>query len=74
LRRLAELLAHLQAWPLLKDLVSRAREIDDPDARELAEDFASEYAPCWSATPGSDLKATPMEVVYEKATSRSIVI
>ena len=55
LRRLAELLAHLQAWPKLKNLVSRAREIDDPDAREVAADFAEKYAPCWSATPGSGL-------------------
>jgi hypothetical protein len=53
LRRLAELLAHLQAWPMLKNLVSRAEEIDDPDARELADDFSSKYAPCWAATPGS---------------------
>lgn len=55
LRRLAELLAHLQAWPLLKNLVSRAQEIDDPDAHEVADDFAGKYAPCWSATPGSGL-------------------
>lgn len=53
LRRLAELLAHLQAWPMLKNLVSRAQEINDPDAGEVADDFASTYAPCWSATPGS---------------------
>jgi hypothetical protein len=53
LRRLAELLAHLQAWPMLKNVVSRAQEIDDPDAREVADDFADKYAPCWSATPES---------------------
>jgi hypothetical protein len=53
LRRLAELLAHLQAWSMLKNLVSRAQDIDDPDAREVAYNFASKYAPRWSATPGS---------------------
>jgi hypothetical protein len=55
LRRLAELPAHLQAWPMLKNLVSRAQEIDDSNAHEVADEFASRYAPCWSATPGSDL-------------------
>lgn len=53
LRRLAELLAHIKAWPLLEKLVCRARDIDDPDAREVADDFADEYGLFWSATPES---------------------
>lgn len=49
LRRLAELLAHLHAWRQLQQLVTAAGEIDDPEAREVAEDFASKYANFWSA-------------------------
>ncbi len=53
LRRLAELLAHVQAWPLLKKLATRARDLDDPEARELADDVTSQYPLSWSAPPES---------------------
>lgn len=49
-RRIAELLAHIQAWPLLEQLIHRARTIDDPDMLELAEDF-DRYGPTWLAKP-----------------------
>lgn len=49
LRRLAELLAHLQAWPQLTKLVSAAEAVDDPEVRDLADDFASRYAQFLSA-------------------------
>ena len=43
LRRLGELLAHIQAWPLLNKLISRARDVGDPEAREIADDFTGQY-------------------------------
>jgi len=48
LRRLAELLAHIRALPLLEKLVVRARGIDDPEAREVADDFTDQYRLFWS--------------------------
>jgi hypothetical protein len=57
LRRLAELLAHINARPLLKKLLARARDIDDPEAREVADDFTDQYGPLRSPPPepGSNL-------------------
>ena len=51
LRRLAELLAHWHALPLLEKLVARARGIDDPQAREVADDFTDQYRLFWSLPP-----------------------
>ncbi|GIE85766.1 hypothetical protein [Actinoplanes regularis] len=39
-RRLAELLDHIQARDVLRELVNRAKTSADPDIREVAEDFA----------------------------------
>lgn len=56
LRRLAELLAHINALPLLEKLIARACRIDDPEARELADDFTDQYRLFWTAPsePGSN--------------------
>jgi hypothetical protein len=51
LRRLAGLLAHIQAWPLLKKLVSRARDIGDPEALEVADDFTGKYGRLFQSAP-----------------------
>ncbi|MBF6543361.1 hypothetical protein [Nocardia brasiliensis] len=48
--RIAELLTHIQAWPLLEQLIRRARAIDDPDMLELAEDY-DRHGPTWLAKP-----------------------
>jgi hypothetical protein len=48
-RRLAELLAHVQAWQLLADLTQRALASTDPDMREVGEDFTSSHGPMWQA-------------------------
>lgn len=48
-RRLAELLAHIQAWELLGELTRRALASADPDMREVGEDFTSSYGPLWQA-------------------------
>ncbi|MGW5129072.1 hypothetical protein ACWEQ7_34540 [Streptomyces sp. NPDC004069] len=46
-RRFAELLAHVEAWGLLGQLVARALTSDDPHTREVAEDFTESYGPMW---------------------------
>jgi hypothetical protein len=46
-RRLAELLAHLEHWSTLHELVEQAMTHDDPDIREVGEDFTEWYAPMW---------------------------
>jgi hypothetical protein len=48
-RRLAELLAHVQAWELLGELIRRALTSADADMREVGEDFTSSYGPLWQA-------------------------
>lgn len=48
-RRLAELLAHIQAWELLGELTQRALACADPDLREVGQDFTSSYGPLWQA-------------------------
>ncbi|MFB6839887.1 hypothetical protein [Streptomyces sp. NPDC056361] len=50
-RRLAELLAHVQAWELLSRLVGRALDTDDPDTHEVAEDFTEWHGPMWLCKP-----------------------
>jgi hypothetical protein len=50
-RRLAELLAHIKAWPLLEELVHRARAAGDPDLQEVGEDFEDAYGPMWLPRP-----------------------
>ncbi|MBY8879921.1 hypothetical protein [Actinacidiphila acidipaludis] len=42
--RLGDLLAYLQAWPLLRDLVQRALADADPEVREAGRFYADEYA------------------------------
>jgi hypothetical protein len=46
-RRLAELLAHVNAWELLGELTRRALASADPDTREVGDDFTSSYGPLW---------------------------
>ncbi|MFD5268802.1 hypothetical protein [Streptomyces sp. NPDC058335] len=50
-RRFAELLAHIEAWELLGQLVSRALDTADPDTHEVAEDFTQSYGPVWLSKP-----------------------
>ncbi|GLX03547.1 hypothetical protein [Microbispora sp. NBRC 16548] len=45
LRRMAELLGSIEAWQILRVLVQNAAGSDDPDAREVAEDFTGRYGP-----------------------------
>lgn len=47
-RRLAELLAHVQAWPVLHKLVLRALASDDPDTREVGDDVTAAHGAWWS--------------------------
>jgi hypothetical protein len=47
-RRLAELLAHVQAWTILHKLVLRALASDDDDTREVGEDFTASYGAWWT--------------------------
>ncbi|MFM9700234.1 hypothetical protein [Streptomyces europaeiscabiei] len=46
-RRFAELLAHVEAWELLGQLVARALTTDDPHTHEVAQDFTESYGPMW---------------------------
>ncbi|MFB7600041.1 hypothetical protein [Streptomyces sp. NPDC056160] len=46
-RRFAELLAHVEAWELLGQLVARALTTNDPHTHEVAEDFTESYGPMW---------------------------
>lgn len=46
-RRLAELLAHVEAWDILRQLTQRALTSDDLDTREVGEDFTTQYGPLW---------------------------
>lgn len=48
-RRLAELLAHTEAWQSLGELTRRALSSADPDTREVGEDFTTSYGPLWEA-------------------------
>jgi hypothetical protein len=48
-RRFAELLAHVEAWDVLRLLTQRALASDDPDTREVGEDFIEWYGPMWGA-------------------------
>ncbi|MDV9187793.1 hypothetical protein R6L23_06130 [Streptomyces sp. SR27] len=50
-RRFAELLAHIEAWDLLGQLAARAFTSDNPDTREVAEDFTETYGPLWLSKP-----------------------
>ena len=50
-RRLAELLAHINAWALLGALVARAIATDDPDTQEVGQDFLNSYGPMWLSNP-----------------------
>ncbi|MCY0932454.1 hypothetical protein OTB20_41220 [Streptomyces sp. H27-H1] len=50
-RRLAELLAHIEAWNLLGQLVHCALDTDDPATHEVAEDFTQSYGPMWLSKP-----------------------
>ncbi|MEV6850423.1 hypothetical protein [Actinoplanes sp. NPDC051411] len=52
-RGLAELLKHLQAWEVLRELVKRARASADPQIREVADDLV-ETDGHLGATPGDD--------------------
>ncbi len=49
-RRFAELLAHVEAWDLLRQLTKRALASDDPDIREVGDDFTEAYGPLWGAS------------------------
>jgi hypothetical protein len=44
-RRLAELLTYLMDWGALRDLVRRAAASQDPETREVGEDFNRTYGP-----------------------------
>lgn len=48
-RRLAELLAHIQAWTILHKLVLRALASDDDDTREVGDDFTASHGAWWTA-------------------------
>lgn len=48
-RRLADLLAHVEAWEILGELTRRALASADPDMREVGEDFTRSYGPLWEA-------------------------
>jgi hypothetical protein len=50
-RRLAELLAHINAWALLGTLVARAIATDDPDTQEVGQDFLKSHGPMWLSNP-----------------------
>lgn len=50
-RRLAELLAHIDAWALLGTLVARAMATDDPHTQEVGQDFLESYGPMWLPNP-----------------------
>jgi hypothetical protein len=50
-RRLAELLAHVEAWELLGQLAARALTSDDPHTREVAKDFTESHGPMWLSKP-----------------------
>ncbi|GAA4618540.1 hypothetical protein GCM10023195_83400 [Actinoallomurus liliacearum] len=51
--RLAELLAHVGAWPLLRQLADRAVTHDDPEIREVAEDVTRRYGRFWPPPPAT---------------------
>jgi hypothetical protein len=50
-RRFAELLAHIEAWELLGRLAARGLASNDPDTREVAQDFTESYGPMWLSKP-----------------------
>lgn len=50
-RRLAELLAHINAWALLGTLVARAMATDDSDTQEAGQYFLESYGPMWLSNP-----------------------
>ena len=58
-RCFAELLVHIRAWPLLEQLANRARAIDDPDVREVAEEFTDSYAPMWAPHSPTSMRQLP---------------
>jgi hypothetical protein len=51
--RLAGLLADIEAWPLLEQLVQRAQTKDSPEVHEVAEHFTKTYGPMWLLKPPS---------------------
>ncbi|MEV6675195.1 hypothetical protein [Streptomyces sp. NPDC051162] len=41
--RLADMLTHVEAWEILGVVIERARESDDPEIRQVADDFTESY-------------------------------